>query len=89
MRVLPNPFRGASQLEFTASRTGAMEVDVTDVAGRRVRTWRIAAEAGTPVRLLWNGHDEQGRRSRAGVYFWRVRAPGGADPQVRKVVLVE
>jgi choice-of-anchor B domain-containing protein len=72
----PNPARGLVRLALELPRRGAVDVDVIDLAGRRVRALhRGSANAGLLV-LRWEGLDEAGQRSPAGVYFVRARLEG-------------
>jgi hypothetical protein len=80
----PNPFHGATTLVFTVQEETEVTVDVFDLTGRRLR--RLVDrnfEKGTH-HLGWDGLDDRGRRTRPGVYFYRVTA--GGTTEVRKLV---
>ncbi len=79
--VAPNPARGAAELSFTLPAAGDVDVQVVDLLGRRVRTLASGARNAGPVRLHWDGADDQGRPAPAGVYRYVVRARprGGAE----------
>jgi flagellar hook assembly protein FlgD len=79
----PNPARDASKLEFVVPAAATVELEIRDVAGRRVRTiFRGELGAGRHVRE-WDGRDAEGRPVAAGVYFAELRA--GADTRTVKV----
>jgi len=72
----PNPFRANTLLELAMPRAGRAEVDVYDVAGRRVRAL-VAGDvpAGRHV-LSWDGRGTAGVQLGAGMYFVRASALG-------------
>jgi hypothetical protein len=53
----------------------------------------LTGTAGAPrITLAWNGLDERGRRSGAGVYFVRAIArsvPGGPASSVQRLVRID
>jgi Right handed beta helix region/FlgD Ig-like domain len=85
-RAAPNPTTGGTRITFAAPVAGAVEVRVLDAAGRQVRAWTERAAAGEGG-VSWDGRDERGRMTPAGVYFWRLRA-GDAVSTGRVVRLV-
>jgi photosystem II stability/assembly factor-like uncharacterized protein len=83
----PNPTRSAVHLELEVSRATAVEVEVYDTSGRRVRTLvHGALEAGRHA-LSWDGRDAQGHRIGPGVFF--VRAHGAGAVATRRLVRVD
>jgi WD40 repeat protein len=76
----PNPFSSQTTIRFRAPAVGGrVELVIHDVAGRVVRKlvdddvapgWRSAA---------WDGRDEAGRDVASGIYFCRLKAPGGEE----------
>jgi len=78
----PNPARAGVRLAFSGRGDG--ELEILDLAGRRVTTaWRgaLAGEATAS----WDGRDDAGRRVPDGVYFARLRI--GGERSVRRVVV--
>jgi hypothetical protein len=75
----PNPARGAVRLAVVLSESGALELEVLDVVGRRVATLADGTfDAGTHA-FVWRGLDDHGRKLPAGLYRARARAAGRAD----------
>lgn len=75
-RVVPNPFREKTTIEFSLPKRGDIEFMVYDVMGGFVRT--IAAgphEAGTYT-ATWDGKDEFGDNAVAGLYVARLSVNG-------------
>jgi hypothetical protein len=82
----PNPFSGATTVEYSLSAPGRVELAVYNVAGQKVRTLIDAVQGAGDHSASWNGRDERGRPVSAGVYHCRLKAgPAGA---VRRMVLV-
>ncbi len=78
-RVAPNPFRGATELRLALAQGGPLHVTVLDVAGRRVRALARGATVGAgPVRIAWDGRDDEGRDAGSGLYFLRITSADGA-----------
>jgi hypothetical protein len=82
----PNPFMRSTLLSFELPRTEHVRLEVFDMSGRRVRT--LLSESQPPGRhtVTWDGADEHGRRSAAGLYHYRLQA--GRFVAARQVVLV-
>jgi choice-of-anchor B domain-containing protein len=80
----PNPAGGPVSLSLVVPRAGQVEVEVLDLAGRRVRTLHRGAAAAGVLTLRWDGADESGRSAPAGLYFARARC-GAAVASVRLV----
>lgn len=53
-----------------------MEIQVFDVAGRRVRDERTSQLAAGWRDVAFDGRDDSGRMLPSGVYFYRVNAAG-------------
>jgi hypothetical protein len=70
----PNPFVVGTEfrLDLPSKVTGAVEVELFDPSGRRVRSLAAPAVAGG-LSLRWDGRDESGHDPGSGVYLYRVR----------------
>jgi len=82
--IQPNPTREGANVAFSLASPTDVSLRVYDVAGRLVRT--VASEslpAGTYVRA-WDGRDDNGRVTNAGLYF--VKFVAGATVESRKLV---
>ncbi len=85
-RNRPNPFHQSTQFGFELPAAAHVSLKVYDVAGREVRTLVDAGlEAGTHG-LSWDGRDDRGRRSAAGVYLYRLQS--GTGTQSRRLLLL-
>jgi hypothetical protein len=65
----PNPFSTSTALSLDASLDRDAMLSVFDVAGRRVREFRMTPTAA-PV--IWDGADDHGQRVAAGTYLLRL-----------------
>jgi hypothetical protein len=77
----PNPFSAWTRMNIELAVESEVEVDVFDVAGRKVRELRpgrLGAGAGT---IQFDGRDAMGRALPSGVYFYRVTAAGAVTTQ--------
>jgi len=74
----PNPSRGPVALSLELGAATSAEVAVYDAAGRLVRTLLAGPVAASRIALSWDGRDQRGGETRAGVYFVRARAGGAA-----------
>jgi pimeloyl-ACP methyl ester carboxylesterase len=73
-----NPFQGRLTLDLESARGGQANVEIFDVAGRRIRILPVTAlKSGQATTLSWDGRDENGREQPAGVYL--VRASAGQE----------
>jgi hypothetical protein len=87
LHASPNPFAGTTRLEMVIP-AGATDADlaVYSVDGRRVATLMSGAAGAGARTVTWDGRDDAGRRSGAGVYFARLRA--GEETVTRRIVLL-
>jgi hypothetical protein len=77
--LAPNPFRGATRLEFALREDGPVRVTVHDPAGRCVRTLGDGDWLAAGVHAVaWDGRGEDGRTVPPGLYFVLVQAPGAS-----------
>ena len=87
LSAVPNPFRGATDLLWNDSGQQIRCVEILDVLGRRVRTFRLDPSRDGPRRLRFDGMDDRGRRLPTGLYLVRVREEGGLAPPTSRLVL--
>lgn len=83
----PNPFNPSTTISLDISRTGAVQVDIYDVAGRRVRSLFAGNLESGSHELVWNGRGQDGRMAAAGVYFARLKTESVID--TRRMLLVK
>ena len=86
-RAWPNPFHGQVSIAFSLQSAAPVQMEVFDVAGRRVWSSRVAQLGLGRHFLDWNGRTDSGSLVASGIYFIRVQGPGVAVS--RRVVCVK
>ena len=79
----PNPALGSVRVVFALPQAARARVSVIDVAGRQVHGLADASFAAGAHELRWDGRDDSGNASAAGVYF--VRIESGKSARVPRV----
>ncbi len=82
----PNPFNPATEIEFSISCRGNVELVVYDVSGRRVRELVNGEMEAGRHRVGWDGRNDRGVDVASGLYFYRLKALG--ETRCRKMVLL-
>ncbi len=72
----PNPFGHSTTLRFELLFADEIEVQVLDAQGRLVRTLVQGTREGGQHEIKWDGRDDLGQESPAGMYLFRLRAAG-------------
>jgi len=85
--AMPNPFAASTALSFSLTKTGAVELAIYSVDGRRVATLEDGTLVAGPHMVTWGGTDASGRKVRPGVYFARLRSAEGLF--ARTLVLIQ
>ena len=83
----PNPAGRSTSLSFTIVRGGLLDIAVFDVNGRLVKTLMHDFRDPGSGTVTWDGTSAAGARTRDGLYFIRMFAPGEKRTLVRKVTL--
>lgn len=74
---LPNPFVAETILHYDVPRASDVKIRIFDVSGRLVRTVLSSTRVSAGYQAArWDGRDDAGRLSAAGIYFCRLEAPG-------------
>jgi len=81
----PNPFNPDTRIPYTIPRTAKVTVQIYDVLGRVVKTWKEKQPPGTH-QIHWDGRDVQKQFLPAGVYIVRFRA-GQFQAQSKLILL--
>ena len=82
----PNPMSKCTDISFTITKGGVVDVSIFDMQGRRVRTaLHEFREAGSHA-SFWDGRNDDRMYLKNGVYFIRLTGPDGRKA-ARKIVL--
>lgn len=82
----PNPTQGDTNLRFSLSTAGQVELRVYDLEGRSIRTLIDGERPPGSHSVSWNGRDDAGKPVASGPYF--VRLTRGNQVVSRAVVLL-
>ncbi len=83
----PNPFNPTTTIGYALREDADVEIDVYDVAGRRVRTLvRDALPAGE-YEVTWDGRNDDAEFVASGVYLYSLRT--GDVAEARRMVLLK
>ncbi len=83
----PNPFNPTTQLVVSLDRATDGELEIFDLAGRRVRTFPLRGFRAGEHRVAWDGRSDAGFALASGTYVVRLSAAGDVD--VGRVALVK
>jgi len=78
MRIGPNPVATSTDISFSVTQTGTVELAIYDIAGRQVRSLVKESKAVGLYRVQWNSLNDAGQGVAPGVYFARLRTPAQA-----------
>ena len=83
----PNPFNPRTTIAFELDRAGPVKLQVYDARGRLVRTLADEQREAGAHSVSWDGRDDRGQGSAAGVYLYRLEA--GGETLQRKMTLIK
>ncbi len=75
--VVPNPFNPMTTVKFDLPRSGKVNLAIFDLRGRLVRNLVSGQMEAGSHDVVWNGRDDRGQHSAAGVYFARLNSADG------------
>lgn len=83
--IYPNPFSAVTSIDITLSDEADVNLEIFDVAGRRVRALSMGLLGAGTTPLAFDGRDQRGHQLPSGVYFCRIQA--GDAAVTRKLVI--
>ncbi len=93
--VTPNPFRDKTDIRLKIAddrlpiADSRWQLNIYNVAGFLVKSFRIAHNVVCPIQITWNGADEQGNLLSPGVYFCCFKSNMSKAVVSRKLVLLK
>jgi flagellar hook assembly protein FlgD len=75
--VGPNPASGRHALSFALAKAGAVDLAIYSVDGRRVKTLVHGVYAAGEFPVVWDGRDDNGSLTGAGLYWARLTTRDG------------
>jgi hypothetical protein len=85
--VYPNPTYAGASILYRVPQATSVDVNVFDVTGQLVRKIASGAFPGGARMVNWDGRDESGKQTPAGIYLVRLAAGSGAHETKRLVLL--
>jgi hypothetical protein len=70
----PNPFSGATRIEYSIPRYSYVVISVFDAMGKKVRVLRSEPHYRGHFEVMWDGRDNNGQRVASGPYVAEIRA---------------
>ncbi len=88
LKIQPNPSRNRVLIRFNAlPDEKAADLELYDVTGRLLKTFETGPiNNNGPVNIIWDGLDDWGRTTAAGIYFLRFQS--GSNMIVHKIIRV-
>jgi len=72
IRLYPNPFNPATNIEFSLARPDLINLEIYDIRGQKVKTLINSEYAAGTYQIIWNGRNDQDKEVSSGVYFYRL-----------------
>jgi len=82
----PNPFNPATTISFDLPEDAAVNLQIYDITGRKVRTLADHPFPAGVHQMVWDGRDERGAPVSSGIYVYRIEA--GSYSNSHKMVLM-
>jgi trimeric autotransporter adhesin len=70
----PNPFNPETSIRFELAQGSAVQLEVFDALGQKVRTLVQGQRAAGSYQVLWDGRNASGAQVSSGVYFYRLQS---------------
>lgn len=86
MRCYPNPFENNLTISYTLGERQTVDAVVLDCTGKRVRHLGGKEQENGNYRMQWDGKDDRGNESPAGVYVLKFRA--GETSTTTKIIRI-
>jgi flagellar hook assembly protein FlgD len=82
----PNPASGQTAIRYQLSKSGNVSLKVYNTLGQVVKT--VVNQNQTPghYSVIWDGKDDVGRQTSAGIYFYRIVS--GEFSSTKKMVIL-
>ncbi len=83
----PNPFNPTTTIQYSISVSAAVRLDIVNVAGQLVRSFREPLATAGSHDVTWDGNDQSGVAMPSGVYFSRLYVDGIPTSSLKMVLL--
>lgn len=72
----PNPFNPGTKIRYELSATSSVDLRISDITGRVVRSLSYPHENAGPHEVPWDGKNNDGKSVSSGTYFYRLTIDG-------------
>lgn len=86
LSISPNPFFGNATLSFSLPKTGNCSLEIFNLRGQKLRSYQFSGIREGEHSVVWDRHDETGRKVAAGIYLIRVRS--GKESKLARAILL-
>jgi len=83
----PNPFNGETNIKFQVSQVSDVKLEIFNLLGQKIKTLVEGSKTPGYYSINWNGKNEFGHGTNAGIYFLRFSA--GNYNECRKVIFLK
>ena len=83
----PNPFNPETQIAYTLSTAGPVDLAIYNILGQRVRILVQEIQAAGSYQVVWKGRNDQGAPVASGIYLYRLSST--QEVQVRRLLLLK
>jgi hypothetical protein len=70
----PNPFNPSTVIKYVIPEPGYVEINIYDIAGRKLNTLVSRIEQPGVKSVAWNGTDSKGNSASSGIYYYTLQA---------------
>jgi len=85
MKSAPNPFSEQTTFTFTLPEAGIVNLTITDISGREIKTIASQNLPQGEHQFIWNGLNDNGEPCAAGTYFATLKLDSGFMQSVKVV----
>jgi len=85
--VSPNPFKTNATIAIKAGNNEAVRLDIYNIKGQMVRSYRPVTDQNGDISIAWNGTDNSGSIVESGIYFYKMSS--GKHTSTGRIILVK
>jgi len=83
----PNPFNPSTTIPYSIDKSGYVNLSVYNIIGQKVRILIDGYQAAGSHVVTWNGFDDDGKNTGAGVYIYQLKSINHSES--RKMLLID
>jgi Peptidase family C25/Propeptide_C25/HYDIN/CFA65/VesB-like, Ig-like domain len=83
----PNPFNPDTQISYSVSESGKVNLSVYNIKGEKVKTLVNNFQEPKWYEIIWNGRDDSNKSVSSGVYFYKFVV--GKHSETKKMLLIK